>query len=131
MCLFFFLSQSLKSKYNKASRYWKLKCWRIVIDINFFLIMKAWGKTFISKTTKHQSENTTIHNLLAKNYVPLHPFLPLLPDCSLLSKSESVKFWLIESVICLFTDSSVNKIFFTVKSVNFHWNNQWDLTDLQ
>ena len=37
-----------------------------------------------------------------------------------LSKSESVKFSLIESVICLFTDSSVEKIFFTVKSVNFH-----------
>ena len=39
----------------------------------------------------------------------------------LLSKSESIKFSLIESVICLFTDSSVEKIFFTVKSVNFHW----------
>ena len=66
----------------------------------------------------------------------------------LLSKSESVKFSLIESVICLFTgpsvnkyfsllnqliftDSSVKKIFFTVKSVNFHWKNQWNLTDLQ
>ena len=65
-----------------------------------------------------------------------------------LSKSESVKFSLIESVLCLFTDSSVKKyfsllnqliftdssvkkIFFTVKSVNFHWNNQWNLTDLQ
>ena len=30
-----------------------------------------------------------------------------------LSKSESIKFLLIESVICLFTDSPVNKIFFT------------------
>ena len=56
---------------------------------------------------------------------------------SSLSKSESVKFSLIESVICLFTDSSVKKyfsllnqliftdesvkkIFLTVKSVNFH-----------
>ena len=38
----------------------------------------------------------------------------------LLSNSESVKFSLIESVICLFTDSPVKKIFFTVKSVNFH-----------
>ena len=55
----------------------------------------------------------------------------------LLSKYESVKLSLIESVICLsidssvnkyfsllnqliFTDSSVKKIFFTVKSVNFH-----------
>ena len=55
----------------------------------------------------------------------------------LLSKSESVKFPLIESVICLFTDSSekkyfsllnqlfftdssVKKIFATVRSVNFH-----------
>ena len=54
-----------------------------------------------------------------------------------LSKSESVKFSLIESVICLstdspekkyfsllnqliFTDESVKKIFFTVKSVSFH-----------
>ena len=37
-----------------------------------------------------------------------------------LSKSESVKFSLIESVICLFTESSVETIFFTVKSVNFH-----------
>ena len=53
------------------------------------------------------------------------------------SKSESVKFSLIKSVIYLFTDlsvkkyfpllnqliftdSSVEKIFFTVKSVNFH-----------
>ena len=56
---------------------------------------------------------------------------------SVLSKSESVKFSLTESAICLstdssvktyfsllnqliFTDSSVEKIFFTVKSVNFH-----------
>ena len=31
----------------------------------------------------------------------------------------------------IFTDSSVKKIFLTVKSVNFHWNNQWNLTDLQ
>ena len=38
----------------------------------------------------------------------------------LLAKSESVKFSLIESVICLFTELSVEKIFFTVKSVNFH-----------
>ena len=37
-----------------------------------------------------------------------------------LSKSESVKFSLIESVICLSTESSVETIFFTVKSVNFH-----------
>ena len=66
----------------------------------------------------------------------------------MLSKSESVKFSLIEPVICLFTDlsmkkyfsllnqliftnSSVKKIFLTVKSVNFHWNNQWNFTDLQ
>ena len=38
----------------------------------------------------------------------------------LLSKSESVKFSLIESVICLFTDSPVKKIFVTIKTVNFH-----------
>ena len=38
----------------------------------------------------------------------------------LLSKSESVKFLLIESVICIFTESPVNEIFFSVKSVNFH-----------
>ena len=49
----------------------------------------------------------------------------------LLSKSESVKFSLIESVICLFTDSSVKTIFFTVKSVTVHWSNQWNLTDSQ
>ena len=41
--------------------------------------------------------------------------------CSyMLSKCESVKFSLIESVIFLFTDLSVKKIFFTAKSVNFH-----------
>ena len=56
---------------------------------------------------------------------------------SILSKSESVIFSLIEPVICLFTDSSVQKyfslsnqliftdwinekIFFTLKSVDFH-----------
>ena len=66
----------------------------------------------------------------------------------LLSISESVKFSLIESVICLFADSSARKLFFThksvnfhsliiekyffnVKSVNFHWSNRWNLTDLQ
>ena len=27
--------------------------------------------------------------------------------------------------ICIFTDSSVKKIFFTVKLVNFNWLNQW------
>ena len=37
-----------------------------------------------------------------------------------LSKSESVKFSLIESVICLFTESSVKTIFFTVISVISH-----------
>ena len=66
----------------------------------------------------------------------------------ILSKYGLVKFSLIESVVCLFTDSSVKKyfsllnqliftdslvekIFLTVRSVNFHWNNQWNLTDLQ
>ena len=61
--------------------------------------------------------------------------------------SESVKFLLIQSVICLFTDSPVKKYIsllnqliitnwisgkniFTVKSVNFHWSNQWNWTDL-
>ena len=65
-----------------------------------------------------------------------------------LSKSESVKFLLIESVNCHFNDSPVAKYIsllnqliitnwisgkniFTVKSVNFHWSNQWNLTDLQ
>ena len=64
-----------------------------------------------------------------------------------LSKSESVKFSLIESVTffslihqskTFFTVKSVNfnwfiseKKNFTVKSVNFHWNNQWNLTDIQ
>ena len=58
-------------------------------------------------------------------------------DPNILSEYELVKFSLIESVICLFTDPSVNEyfpllnqliftdssvknIFFTVKSVNFH-----------
>ena len=67
-------------------------------------------------------------------------FLNLFINFNILSKSESVKFSLIESVIGLFTDSSVEKyfsllnqltftdssvkkIFLTVKSVNFHWNN--------
>ena len=36
------------------------------------------------------------------------------------SKSESVKFSLIESVICLFTDSAGKTNFFAIKSVNFH-----------
>ena len=66
---------------------------------------------------------------------------------SLLSKSESVKFLLIESAICLFTDSSmgiiflllnqliltdqlVKTIFSTVKSVTLHWSKQWNSTDL-
>ena len=40
---------------------------------------------------------------------------------TVLSKSESVKFSLIESVIFLFTESSVEIIFFTFKSVNFHY----------
>ena len=77
--------------------------------------------------------NDTLHESAIK-----HKFFAL-------SKSEPVKFSLIESVICLFTDSSakkyfsllnlliftdesVKKIFVTVKSVNFHWNNQWNLT---
>ena len=37
-----------------------------------------------------------------------------------LSKSESVKFLLIESVICLFTDSSVKIKYCTIKSVDYH-----------
>ena len=39
---------------------------------------------------------------------------------NILSKFESVKFSLIESVIYLFTESSVETIFFTVESVTFH-----------
>ena len=49
----------------------------------------------------------------------------------LLSRSESVKFSLIKSAICLFTDSPVITIFFTVKSFNFHWSKQWNLADSQ
>ena len=45
----------------------------------------------------------------------------------LLSEYKSVKFLLIESVICLFTDSQARKLFFTVKSVHFHWLNQWKI----
>ena len=41
-------------------------------------------------------------------------------NINLLSKSESVKYSLIESMICLFTELSVETIFFTVKSVIFH-----------
>ena len=38
-----------------------------------------------------------------------------------LFESESVDFLLVESVIFTdFTDSPVNKIFFTIKTVNFH-----------
>ena len=43
----------------------------------------------------------------------------------------SVKFSLIESVICLFNDLSVETILFIVKSLTFHWSNQWNLTDSQ
>ena len=38
-------------------------------------------------------------------------FFTSIEKWTLLSKSESVKFSLIESVICLFTDSSVKKYF--------------------
>ena len=38
----------------------------------------------------------------------------------IISRSKSVKFSLIKSVIGPFTDSSAKKIFFTVKSINFH-----------
>ena len=38
-----------------------------------------------------------------------------------LSKFKSVKFLLIGSVICPFTDAPANQIFSTVKSGNFHW----------
>ena len=67
---------------------------------------------------------------------------------NIFSKSESVKFSLIELVISLFTNSSVQKYFLllnqlifidssmekiclTVKLINFHWSNQWNLTDSQ
>ena len=83
-----------------------------------------------------------------KNNSKIFKYTYLKKKFPLLSKSESVKFSLIESVIWIFTDSSVKKyfsllnqliftdspvekIFFTVKSVDFHWNNQWNLTDLQ
>ena len=64
----------------------------------------------------------------------------MIQNCLLLSKSESVKFSLIESVICLFTDSPVKKYFsllnqliFTDSSVkkNFPLSNQSNFTDLQ
>ena len=49
---------------------------------------------------------------------------------SLISKSESVKFSLIESVICLITDSILKTIFFTVKSVYFrYWISYFSLSN--
>ena len=44
----------------------------------------------------------------------------------IISKSVSVKFSLIESMILLFTDSSGKKNF-ALKSVNFYWSNQWKI----
>ena len=54
--------------------------------------------------------------LLRKDYCPI----PSIFETIVLSKSKLVKFSLIESVICIFTDSPVKRIFSTVKSVNFH-----------
>ena len=54
------------------------------------------------------------------SYLKSKTNLVTLRKCNSLSKSESVKFSLIKSVICLFTESSVETIFFTFKSVNFH-----------
>ena len=64
-----------------------------------------------------ERKKETISILLSKK-TTLQTLLKL--NSSLLSKSESVKFSLIESVICLFTESSVETIFFTVKSVDYH-----------
>ena len=76
--------------------------------------------------------------ILLNMYFDILNLIPQYIKCNTpLSKTESIKFSLIESVICLFTDSSVNKyflllnqliftdssvkkIFITVKSVNFH-----------
>ena len=109
-----------------------IRCWFIYVGLMYNDILILYSVSLL---------NTFEEKLSLIDIVLLHEFC-------LLSKSESVKFSLIESVICLFTDSSVKKyfsllnqliftdesvkqIFFTVKSVNFHWNNQWNLTDLQ
>ena len=60
-------------------------------------------KMTINRTIKlfHPISMKTLQILIRNNKI----------DNNLLSKSESVKFSLIESVICLFTDSSVKKYF--------------------
>ena len=60
----------------------------------------------ISKTTICKTKRVCRHVARTKNTV--------------LSKSELVKFLLIESVICIFTDTPVESIFSTVKSLNFN-----------
>ena len=92
-----------------------------------------WNKTYKNLKTVYLENRGTSFSIFLNHFSSL-----------LISKSESVKFLLIESVIWLFTDSSVkkyisllNQLIFTdstvnkyfSKSVNFHWSNQWNLTD--
>ena len=72
------------------------------------MFLKAGRALRISKTQK------------SDNCITNKKYRKLKKTVSILSKSESVKFSLVESVISLFTELSVETIFFTVKSVNFH-----------
>ena len=91
------------------------------------MLQKAYGQSPLSKTRlgmkrvaarpvpKDLNFLQKLNRVKAKNSTNIIEQPPYL-----LSKSELVKFSLIESVICVFTDSSVKRIFFNVKSVNFH-----------
>ena len=57
------------------------------------------------------SSFSIVLTLLQNDIESLMNFKGFVDLLNVLSKSESVKFSLIESMICLFTDSSVNKYF--------------------
>ena len=111
-------------------------------------LIQLWGSRLIHSVIKSRYIIARYSVIISNYSAVISKIIKYVEINILLSKSESVKFLLIESVICLFTDLPANKIFFTVKTVNFHrtfsekifftvksvnfrWNNQWNLTDLQ
>ena len=109
----------------------KTKFLIVIVKMNF--VLNFWFQ-LIKKIKLFQFNY--IHFFYEKLFLTIYIFISLIIKLidSLMSKSKSVKFSLIEAVICLSTDSPVKKIFsllnqliFTVESVNFHWPNQWKI----
>ena len=107
--------------YNKSGGIWIQAPVELLHETPQLLAFLVHWKLYIFDNSTLQLIPWFLYRLRLEKYkivcFTCHIFIKYFPwNCTyiwriLLSKSESVKFWLIESVSCLFTDSSVKKFF--------------------